>query len=263
MKNVLKRVWRRIDESAEIARFGSTLVEVVRLFCVLVKRNNTTCYPLTGSFTRKGTQFSLTFVSHGELMLFHEIFSRNEYLLPKRIDAEYVVDLGANRGITSVYLHTEFPKARIAAVEPNPALFQKLQDTCAPFPLITPFQVAVSGTDGEMVLHIDPNLPLSASLKEREENTQAVSVRTVTLDTLQTMAEFPRIDMLKFDIEGAEWDACTTYSKRYEVRALAGEIHEDLMGATLSDFLALWPTMEIVSVPTKKKGRYVIHGIKS
>ncbi len=263
MKNALKRVWRRIDESAAIARFGSSPVEVLRLFGVLVSRNNATCYPLTGSFVRKGTRFSLTFVSHGELMLFHEIFSRDEYLLPKPIHAEYVVDLGANRGISSLYLHTEFPNARIAAVEPNPALFEKLQSTCAQVPLITPFQLAVSGEDGEVVLHIDPNLPLSASLKEREENTQAVSVRAVTLDTLQTLAEFPRIDMLKFDIEGAEWDACTAYTKRDQVAALSGEIHEDLMGATLSDFLALWPTMEISSVPTKKKGRYVIHGTRT
>lgn len=261
MKNVLSRVIRRTRESVAIAAFGAALLQKVKIFSTLLVRNNNSAFPLTFHFSHNRAAFTLTFLSHADLMLFHEIFAGHPYKTQPALVPEYIIDLGANIGISTLYLHTCYPKAKIVAVEANPGLIVRLKETVRGLDTITVLPCAVAGTDGTVDFYIDEEHPLGSSLLAREGARKKVSINAHSLKSIQEKAEFPRIDLVKFDIEGAEWEVFKQYPNRNKIGAMVGEVHEDLMGASKTDFEALWPSMKLRLVPTKKQGRFNIYGI--
>ena len=66
------------------------------------------------------------------------------------------------------------------------------------------------------------------------------------------------VDVLKFDIEGEEFDLFQSFSRMHVIRYLIGEFHQDLCHRTLEEFLTLLPTFEPVRVDHGKKRSFVI-----
>lgn len=263
MKHALIRVIGRVKESAVIAQYGDGLLAKIRIFCTLLVRDNRRAFPLTFRMRRGSVRFTLSFRSHADLMLFHEIFGGHPYRLPKDVSPEYIVDLGANTGISTLYLHTSYPHAHIAAVEANPDLLPRLHEVLKGVPNIVVLPYAASGHDGVVSFYVQDENPLGSSLLKRAEERREIQVPVRTLESLRREAGFPRIDFAKFDIEGAEWDVFTTYPHRGELQAFAGEVHEDLMGTSKDAFARLWPHLTISYVPTLKKERFVVYGIRT
>lgn len=261
MKNVLSRVIGRISESASIACFGATLFEQARLFCTLLFRNNATVFPIHALLKNNNTVFSLTFRSHADLMLFHEIFCGHPYHVEGALIPEYIVDLGANTGISTLYLHTLYPSAHIAAVEANPELLAQLQETVRSIATISILPYAVTDSDGTREFYVNDKNPLGSSLAERGSERRKIVVEAHSLKFILKEADYPRADLVKFDIEGAEWEVFSVYPSRNEISTIVGEIHEDLMGVKKEDFNALWTDMKLTYIPTKKQYRYVVSGI--
>lgn len=263
MKNVLHRVIARISESASIASFGVTVVQCLRFFFTLLFRNNETAFPIHALLKHNGVPFSLTFYSHADLMLFHEVFGGHQYRIHGTQKPEYILDLGANTGISTLYLHTSYPHARISAVEANPALQGRLRETVQGVSTITILPFAVSGIDSTCEFYLNETNPLGSSLINRGQEQKKIRVESRSLTSLVAQTGYPRIDYIKFDIEGAEWDVFRAYPRRSEIRAIIGEVHEDLMNASLDEFTDLWEGMALRLVPTKKPGRSIIYGIRT
>jgi FkbM family methyltransferase len=144
---------------------------------------------------------------------------------------EYALDLGGNIGLATLYLAGRFPGCKVLTVEPSPENQAVLARNVAPLVAAGRCRV-VPGA----VWHEDTTVDLSPvpwgagfdsfTVSAAAELRQPVPAYTV--ETLLKTAGFPRADVVKIDIEGAEvrvfrgpvgWLA--------RVNALAVEFHGD------------------------------------
>jgi FkbM family methyltransferase len=121
----------------------------------------------------------------------------------------HCLDVGANHGYyTLVMADLVGRRGRVVPVEPTPRLAELLRETLDVngFPGVTVVQKAASRTDGEDLRLVVPRRrSMNARLSEVAGPTDAVfNVETVTVDALTR--EWPRVDLIKIDVEGAEQD---------------------------------------------------------
>jgi FkbM family methyltransferase len=138
-----------------------------------------------------------------------EIFFRKDYGdMPA--DAT-IVDLGASVGVFSVYAATTARNVRVFAYEPMPASFALVQENIrlnGKDKAITAFNYAVGGEAGQRDLFVGgtdfffPTL-LGPNGKGKAEH---ISVHCTTLEEILTSNKLDRVDLLKMDIEGAEYE---------------------------------------------------------
>jgi len=153
-----------------------------------------------------GRPFAVTVDAYPDVDVVHELFVRGEYGTVELPDeAGTIVDLGANIGLSALEFRARYPRARIVACEPDPGAFSKLATTTADDPGIEVHNVAIAEEDGERMLYTSDWAVLS-SFHNTRGGQDAVPVRAITLATLFDEAGLERVDLLKIDVEGAEWD---------------------------------------------------------
>ncbi|HEX4609793.1 MAG TPA: FkbM family methyltransferase, partial [Urbifossiella sp.] len=148
-------------------------------------------------------------------------------------ECQYVVDLGGNIGLTSLYLAAAFPRSRLLTVEPSPANREILEQNLAPLVRTGRCRICPGA-----VWHEDTTLDLSPPPDGVGFDAIQVTIATAdgmrqptpayTVGTLMRTAGFPRIDILKIDIEGAEtavFRGPTDWLAR--VNTIAVEFHGD------------------------------------
>lgn len=120
-------------------------------------------------------------------------------------------DIGANRG--------DFTVAALAkgydviAIEAAPRVFSKLVSSFIYNPRVTPLRFAVSGSDYQRVEFyeaeedglstLNPDWLTDESLPYAGKPYRTIGATTITLDTLALKYGVP--DLIKIDVEGAEW----------------------------------------------------------
>lgn len=170
----------------------------------------------------------------GDLFIFHEVFANQCYRIPTALlsDARTVVDLGANIGLTTLFLSQLFPDARYICVEPNPsnaAVLRRNVDWLGDHVVVIESAIAnysgnISFTDSDWSWggHIVPG------------ETACRVVPCLSLDDLLTLHHIQSVDLLKVDTEGAER---LIFSARPEclrnVRCIVIELHN---GYAFSEF---------------------------
>jgi FkbM family methyltransferase len=144
---------------------------------------------------------SLWFTSPAELMHgLKEIFAEKIYeqTLPENA---YVIDCGANIGLSVIYVKRICPTAHIHAFEPDPANFKLLQKNITSFGLqhVEAHQAAI--WKEETVLMFQSEGSMGSSI-DPERNDGGIEVKAVRLKNLLARP----VDFLKIDIEGAEYE---------------------------------------------------------
>ena len=111
-----------------------------------------------------------------------------------------VIDLGANVGIFALYAGTKLvPDGAVLAVEPNPDCETLLRQNCATLHNVTVLQASIGG-DGHLHLTNDS---LGASVFASDETVRTISCPVISPEDVLT--RFPRVDLLKVNMEGAEY----------------------------------------------------------
>jgi len=113
----------------------------------------------------------------------------------------YVIDCGANIGVTVSWWKKRYPDAEVLAFEADPDIFRVLERNCGAFPGVRLLNAAVWDKEGEIPFiakggeggHI-------AELSDRSRREMIVSVPSVRLRSFLSR----KCDFLKMDIEGAE-----------------------------------------------------------
>ncbi len=182
-------------------------------------------------------------VDRSDVSVLEEIFLEGEYALDVPAP-KVVLDLGANFGAASIYFAQAWPEARIISVEPSPPMFRRLVETTAPYKNITCLNYAVGAKNGtaDFVVSADH---IASSLYRPDPNGKTVKVETRTLSSLMSEAKVGHVDVLKFDVEGAEEDVFRDPSVLFQIDALVGEVHKDLLRMSPADFLALFADYEV------------------
>ena len=165
--------------------------------------------------------------------MFHRIFLRDEYRLAERAPAswECVVDVGANAGIFSTRV-SRIAK-RVISYEPVPGHFEQLSRNTRGIAHVTAVPKAVSGKPGSIRIY----RPLaesrsgahSAFLENQGLSSEAYDeAEAVTLDSVFTEHRITRCDLLKLDVEGAEYDILHAASDETfsRIHAIHGEYHD-------------------------------------
>lgn len=121
----------------------------------------------------------------------------------------YVLDLGANIGITSIALANICTKAKVAAVEPVPITFKMLQSNIKKANLnnLSLHNFAIGNKKGEISMQLRTDFLAGAFIADRYQadyQHQTVNVKIECLDDVFDRFKFPCLDFIKMDLEGYE-----------------------------------------------------------
>ncbi|NDJ76528.1 MAG: FkbM family methyltransferase [Chloroflexi bacterium] len=114
-----------------------------------------------------------------------------------------VIDVGANIGFFTLrFGHWITGSAKVFALEPEPANFHRLTRRIARAGLIDrveAIRAAAAETSGELRLAVDPVHPGNHKLA-----TSGIPVQSIAIDALMAKHDWPRVALLKIDVQGAE-----------------------------------------------------------
>ncbi len=124
-----------------------------------------------------------------------------------------VIDIGAGIGDFSIYAAYGRPNTWVYAFEPFPDSYTFLKKNLALNDIVNveAFQEAVWSKAGELVLDVSGEEPLQVASREEEERAiedtnNTVEVPAVALSTVLKRHGLERVDLLKLDCEGAEYE---------------------------------------------------------
>jgi FkbM family methyltransferase len=157
--------------------------------------------------------------------VYSEKFKVNEYIFSAKTSIPFIIDCGANIGLSVLYFKKLYPQAKIIAFEPNPETFKLLEINVQQNNLqdVQLINAAVSDSLTELEFYVnDDNYPWSLSdtcVKDTyggPAGWKTIRVPAVKLSSYITQ----HVDLLKLDIEGME----ETVLK--EIEDKLGEIEE-------------------------------------
>lgn len=182
------------------------------------------------AFVRRGTV---------DVGVWDEVFISGEYAAPSDASPEYIIDAGANIGLTSIYYAIAFPGATIIAIEPAEENWDLLQRNARAYPQIKPTLAALWPT----TTRVNIANPADASVSFFcSETAGEGTVQTVTVPELMQRHEMPHVDILKVDVEGAEkaiFSAAAPWIGK--VRRFAIEFHDRKVPGCRASFEAVVP----------------------
>jgi len=163
-----------------------------------------------------------------DLLALEQVFLDGQYdiesIAPETV--EFIVDLGGNIGVTAMLWARRYPAARMVLVEPDPGNFALLERNTATFRnRCLLINAAVSDHCGQTSFFRSER-EYGHSLLKTDDCVSAIRVKTLSMPVILRLAGFPRVDLLKMDIEGGEqivmpaidsWGAAT--------RHLIAELH--------------------------------------
>lgn len=260
LKNTLVSFWK-ISFSLKDNLLDKVLLFIKFVFCFVfwkIVKNKIFKF----NFIYKNKKFVFHADSRVDLAALYEIFVKEEYVFDYKIsdsqNTEVILDLGANIGDTAIFYSILFPEAKIFAIEPNPNVLEKLEKNAKQFPNIKICKCAISDTTGKINLDFGDS-HLGSSINTREQNTNSVEVDVYNLRDFCEKEKIDRVDILKFDIEGAEEYLLKSDFIKTNVVQFVGEMHDDLVTTLIQpmlDSLNLKDTKKVIL----NKNRYILYG---
>lgn len=218
-------------------RFGSGFTEKAKAACGLVYISRLS--RLTFVMELFGKKQQVVLKTGSDAATFVEVFLEQEYALPENFKPKTIIDLGSNIGFASIYFNLRDPQASITALEPDPSNLELLAANAGRTDAIKIIPAAIAATAGTQIFYPRPQQGMSSSFIKHSMS-KPISVITYSLDSLLDFLKLPIVDLVKFDIEGAEWDVFSTADLK-RINNLIGEYHGDLTGRKVNEFIALFP----------------------
>jgi FkbM family methyltransferase len=184
--------------------------------------------------TRSGILVYVRDIFGSEFAVLQEIFSRDDYGF-SRVTIEnknpIILDIGANIGIFSIFAAHLYKNAKIFAYEPGVDNFNILVGNIQRNNLkqqVFPYRLAIAAKEGEEEFFLSPQ-DCSHSLIPQQID-KVVGKEKIICTTLAAVIErngLEKIDFLKIDIEGAEYEVLYSLSPDIykKISYLALEIH--------------------------------------
>jgi FkbM family methyltransferase len=145
-----------------------------------------------------------------------------------------VVDLGAGNGEFPKRILEKYPSSRIILVEPDPSLFRELTKKFEKQDNVEILEAAVGNEENNYgKFYLSKNLvgnSLHKSLIAEKDIQGDITVRIVTLEDIFSLFHLEKIDLLKVDIEGEEWNVFENFSKHdfERIQQISVEFHDFL-----------------------------------
>ena len=171
--------------------------------------------------------------------VFNQVILSREYRIDEVFNPQFIIDAGANIGLTSLFYHNEYPSARIFAVEMETGNYDLLKKNTEQISNITAVNKAL-WSDSTPIYMTRSSSKDAHCVGLKSEFSELV--QTITILEIIDKFKLTSIDILKMDIEGAEKEI---FSKGVDswlpmVKYLIIELHDRfLSGCSMSLFNAL------------------------
>jgi FkbM family methyltransferase len=181
---------------------------------------------------------------------FFEVFIKNSYEseLVKFEKDDIVVDFGANIGMFALFASKKSKK--IYSVEPLPETYINLQKNTQHLNNVTILNKAVYSKGGNIEFNKN-KVSGASSIFNQQDNFETVTIETITFDDFVKQYNLDRINYLKVDIEGAEFDLFENMDENY----LQNNIDKIFMEVHIMDNFKLEDILN-------KIGKYFIYNIE-
>lgn len=172
---------------------------------------------------------SITYrLNRGDIQGIREVWFEEAYRVPFGPVPRAVLDLGANIGLTSVWLARRYGCERVVGVEPDPSNVKlarrNLQDNGVDGVII---EAAIGPVDGtaDFALARSSNVGALATLAAHD----TLEVDLITPQTALRIAGLTFVDLCKLDIEGGEGPLLLTGDGSWlrSVRSILAELHDE------------------------------------
>lgn len=148
----------------------------------------------------------VAFYNYGNLLhMFREVFIYLDYYFKPSSPSPFIIDCGANIGVSLIFYKLLYPKARIIAFEPETMAFKALTANVRNnnFKDVELVNQAVSERPGKISFFVDGQDQASL-LSSTVEGRLSKGVRSEAEAVLLSDYFDRRVDFLKMDIEGSE-----------------------------------------------------------
>lgn len=167
------------------------------------------------------------------LSMLVETWVNNDYT-PKGFEIQsndIVIDIGANSGFFSIFAAKKANKGRVISFEPVPYLIKKIEENIKENKIsnITLEQIAISNTNSSSEFYISNTHSGCHSLFKRDNLDKKITVKTMTLENYCSVNNIGKINLLKLDCEGAEYDIFNSLSESFlkkNVEKISMEYHD-------------------------------------
>jgi len=167
----------------------------------------------------------------------YEVFYQECYKYVNILQGDVVLDVGGHYGLFDLYCLSK-GASKIFTFEPAKKTFEILCENLKGYDQVKKFNMALSDKNGTSEFKILGSSAVNTfydSFNTSEENPTTLGkkkieeVRTIDFDTFMKNNDVDRIDVLKLDCEGAEWNIMPTISDhmlKHRIRKITMEVHD-------------------------------------
>lgn len=179
------------------------------------------------------------------VFLYREIFVKQEYFIPIK-KTPLILDCGSNIGLSVLFFKLFYPCSVIHAFEPLPENYNLLEKNILQNKLkdVKSYNVAISNKDSYLKLYYskediaNSNLRSSVFSERSNIDLDVVIVKSISLSNF--IDKLDQIDILKMDIEGAEFSVFENLTKKNvlsKINHILLEVHHNVSNNKLSKLL--------------------------
>jgi FkbM family methyltransferase len=180
----------------------------------------------------------------------NEIFKLQIYKFNCSAEKPYIIDCGANIGLSIIYFKQLFPQAEIIGFEPDYNVFKALQHNIEAFGFANVTLVKKACWNTETILEFFSEGADAGRAAKDFDNHNIIKVKTVSLRSFLDK----KVDFLKIDIEGAENEVL------HDIQDLLGNV--DKIFVEFHSFVGKEQMLPEVLTILKNAGfRFIIHHI--
>jgi FkbM family methyltransferase len=181
-------------------------------------------------------------MASSDMWEFSHLLGRNGISFSLPFEPEYIIDAGANVGYSALRFKLDHPAARVVGLEPEPGNARQFQMNCRSYPDIALEQAALWPTSTRLRITNPSGGDNAYQVSEDERG----DILALTVTEVMERHGFPRVDVLKIDIEGSEralFSSNTEWLDR--VRMIVIETHDRFVpGCTEALEAAVCPRFE-------------------
>lgn len=157
--------------------------------------------------------------------VFKQIFLKQDLNIPilDEIEVKRALDIGANIGMSSLYLANKFPDAKIIGIEPDTSNGEMFKKNLSHFPNVDFMLGAIRG-DNKNVKIMDYGKGESGYVTEENIN----GFPAITIGDILLKYKWDMVDVIKMDIEGSEKSVFENNCENWlpKTKVLLVELHE-------------------------------------
>lgn len=168
---------------------------------------------------------------NSDIHIFYQVFAELQYDITffTPFKPARMIDCGANVGYGTLYFNTVFPGVEVVSVEPETENYNMLCRNVANYKNVTPMHAAIWHKSAGMSIKNPAEFAAGFEVAESSDNS-GFAIKGVTINEILKSRNWDYADIIKIDIEGAEFELFANNPHEWlaKTRCLVIELHDNL-----------------------------------